>query len=197
MLHSVALCWPGFTHRDHNMTHTKVAAAILALAAFSAHGAKVGTGSALAYQGGQSFLDSLTEVFGYEFTLDDAPNQGWLAIETFEAGPGLVIFDGLGFGGWSGAGLPGVNSGASPALVTQAVTFIDSSNVSWNLYRTDYVAQGTYTIITPSNIDTLADPSDRAYAAALLEPTVPAVPEPSTYALMLLGLGLVGLARRR
>jgi hypothetical protein len=77
-------------------------------------------------------------------------NYGWLAVQNTAYGSGVHITDGVGFGGWSGAGLSGNNTGASPDPTVTSVTFTDSNGTVWRLMRQDFVnanpSAATYTL---------------------------------------------------
>ena len=79
-----------------------------------------------------------------------AGNYGWLAVESAQVGSGVRLFDGVGYGGWSGGGLAGNNTGASPDPTTVSTTFTDGNGVAWKLFRQDYVnanpSASTYTL---------------------------------------------------
>ena len=68
-----------------------------------------------------------------------AGNYGWVAVLASASAAGVHFFDGLGFGGWSGAGLAGNNTGASPDPSTSTTTFTDSGGTTWRLFRQDFV----------------------------------------------------------
>lgn len=77
-------------------------------------------------------------------------NYGYIAItEAAYAGVGLHIYDGTGYGGWSGAGLSGNNTGASPDPTVTSVS-VEYNGVTWRIFRQDYVnadpSGGSYTI---------------------------------------------------
>lgn len=77
-------------------------------------------------------------------------NYGWLAVEATNSSAGIHVYDGLGYGGWSGAGLVGNNSGESPDPSASAVTYTDGDGTVWRLYRQDYAdsnpTAATYTV---------------------------------------------------
>lgn len=77
-------------------------------------------------------------------------NYGWLAVEATNSSAGIHVYDGLGYGGWSGAGLVGNNSGESPDPSTSAVTYTDGDGTVWRLFRQDYAdanpTAATYTV---------------------------------------------------
>lgn len=79
-----------------------------------------------------------------------AGNYGWVAVLASLTTSGLRFFDGTGYGGWSGAGLPGNNTGASPDPSTSTTTYTDGSGNVWRLFRQDYVnanpTPGSFTI---------------------------------------------------
>lgn len=84
------------------------------------------------------------------FTLTTTPgNYGWLAVTQAVSAGGVLVFDGIGYGGWSGAGQPG-NYSSGDTLNTSAVTFTDSNAVTWRLFRQDYIhanpGPGAYSI---------------------------------------------------
>lgn len=76
-------------------------------------------------------------------------NYGWVAVVASATVSGLRFFDGLGYGGWSGAGLPGNNNGESPDPSVSSVTYDDGTTV-WRLFRQDYInanpTSASYTI---------------------------------------------------
>lgn len=102
------------------------------------NGATPLTGSA---NGGAAGTFSLTTSSG---------NYGWLAVLASASTAGVRVFDGVGYGGWSGAGLAGNNTGASPDPSTSGTTFTDSAGIAWRLFRQDYVnanpTAGSYTL---------------------------------------------------
>jgi PKD repeat protein len=67
-----------------------------------------------------------------------AGNYGWLAVPAAASAAGVTFFDGIGSGGWSGAGQPG-NFSNSDTTDTSSVTFTDSNGFLWRLFRQDYV----------------------------------------------------------
>lgn len=75
---------------------------------------------------------------------------GWFAItDTAYNSVGIHIYDGTGYGGWSGAGLSGNNTGASPDPTTLTIT-ATVDGVLWHFFRQDYVnsdpSGGSYTV---------------------------------------------------
>ena len=65
-------------------------------------------------------------------------NFGWVAVVASVTTGGLRFFDGVGFGGWSGAGLPGNNLGASPDPSESSITYNDGVT-TWRLFRQDFI----------------------------------------------------------
>jgi hypothetical protein len=104
-----------------------------------------------------TLLESMTDIPGSvdggragSFTVTtDVGEYGWVAIAQTAYGSGLHFFDGVGYGGWSGAGLAGNNTGASPDPTVSTVT-ITRNGITWVFFRQDYVnanpSGGTYTI---------------------------------------------------
>lgn len=69
-----------------------------------------------------------------------ANNYGWLAIKASSVPNGINISNVTdGAGGWSGAGLPGNNAGASPSPAIVFVAFTDAAGTAWKLFRMDYL----------------------------------------------------------
>lgn len=79
-----------------------------------------------------------------------AGNYGWLAVLASAVGAGIRVFDGAFYGGWSGAGLAGNNSGDSTDPSTQTQAFTDGNGNTWALIRQDYInanpTPATYTV---------------------------------------------------
>lgn len=79
-----------------------------------------------------------------------AGNYGWVAVEAGVSSTGIRFFDGVGYGGWSGAGLAGNNTGASPDPTLSTTTFTDANGTNWRFFRQDYVnanpSAATYTV---------------------------------------------------
>jgi hypothetical protein len=86
-------------------------------------------------------------------------NYGWVAVVAGPSVSGVRFFDGVGYGGWSGAGFTGNNTGASPdptlsppgagVTPTGAVvpTYTDGNSTIWRFFRQDYSnAGGSFTI---------------------------------------------------
>lgn len=65
-------------------------------------------------------------------------NFGWVAVVASVTTGGLRFYDGLGYGGWSGAGLAGNNLGASPDPSTSSITYNDGTT-TWRLFRQDFI----------------------------------------------------------
>jgi hypothetical protein len=79
--------------------------------------------------GGKSGTFSLTTSVG---------NFGWIAVLASAVGAGIRVYDGLGYGGWSGAGLVGNNTGSTTDPSTPTQPFTDASG-TWALIRQDYI----------------------------------------------------------
>ena len=75
---------------------------------------------------------------------------GWVAVQGTISSAGVRFFDGVGYGGWSGAGLAGNNNGASDDPSTSTVTYTDGNGTLWRFFRQDYVnansSASSYTI---------------------------------------------------
>jgi hypothetical protein len=97
--------------------------------------------------GPQALLDAMSVIPGSSngtkagtFTLQTSTgNYGWVAVLASISGSGVQFFDGVGYGGWSGAGLPGMNFGESPNPSTSSVLFTDANNVQWRFFRQDFL----------------------------------------------------------
>jgi len=96
--------------------------------------------------GTQGYLDGATflsnsaangKAGNFTLTTTDG-NYGWLAVTSAVSADGVTFFDGVGYGGWSGAGQPG-NYTNGDTVNTSTVLFTDSDSVSWRLFRQDYV----------------------------------------------------------
>lgn len=117
---------------------------------------RFGTGVANAWTSSpQSLIDSMTLFTGaaYDsnagsFTVSPGAGQyGWCAFLASNAADGVTFFDGIGNGGWSGAGLAGNNTGASPDISVSSVIFTQSNGLRWRLFRQDYSnAGGSFTV---------------------------------------------------
>jgi hypothetical protein len=82
-------------------------------------------------------------------------------------------------------------------VFSSSIEYSTDSGNSWNLLSTDYSLAFT-TSINDISFKTIGSASNEQFYMGAVDATVSAVPEPSTYALMLAGLGLVGfMARRR
>lgn len=79
--------------------------------------------------GGKSGTFSLTTSAG---------NFGWVAVLASAVGAGIRVYDGLGYGGWSGAGLVGNNTGSTTDPSTPTQPYTDASG-TWALIRQDYI----------------------------------------------------------
>jgi hypothetical protein len=104
-------------------------------------------GPANAYTvGTEAFLDGATFLSGSTsngkagtFTLTTtAGNYGWLATVAAASAAGIQVFDGVGYGGWSGAGEAG-NYSSGLSLDESSVTHTDSDGIEWRLFRQDYM----------------------------------------------------------
>ena len=123
-------------------TSTVVAAVVVADSR-----ARYGAGAANAYTTPAALLASMTvmgaanasKVAGPFTTAPAAGQYGWVAVEAVVSAAGVTFTDSLGTGGWSGAGLPGNNTGASPSVSTSTVTVV-VGDVTWRLFRADYAA---------------------------------------------------------
>jgi hypothetical protein len=67
-----------------------------------------------------------------------AGNYGWVAVQAANSAAGVHFNDGVGLGGWSGAGLAGNNAGASPDPTTSTVTYTDGNGTVWRFFRQDF-----------------------------------------------------------
>jgi hypothetical protein len=91
-----------------------------------------------------SLLNSMTDVTGStngrngSFSLTTTSgNYGWVAVTAAAYGSGIHFYDGIGYGGWSGAGLSGSNTGNSPDPSVSTVT-LTYGGVDWVFFRQDY-----------------------------------------------------------
>ena len=88
-----------------------------------------------------------------------------------------------------------VNGGQVLAAVNSAV---NATGLTWQQFSFDFVATGASTVLGFVNGDPATDNSNILDNVVLVDQgPVGAVPEPETYALMLAGLGLIGLMARR
>lgn len=67
-----------------------------------------------------------------------AGNYGWVAVLASASAAGVYFNDGIGDGGWSGAGQAG-NFASGATLDTSTTLFTDSASVQWRLFRQDFV----------------------------------------------------------
>lgn len=88
-----------------------------------------------------------------------------------------------------------VNGGQVLAAVNSAV---NATGLTWQQFSFDFVATGTSAVLGFVNGDPATDNSNFLDNVVLVnQGPVGAIPEPETYALMLSGLGLIGLMARR
>lgn len=119
---------------------------------------RFGVGAADAYLTPETLLAAMSILTGGvndghdgTFSLTtSAGTYGWVAVEATNSSAGVHFFDGLGYGGWSGAGAPGNYSGSSDDPSTSIVTFVDTNGTEWRLFRQDYenanAVASTYTV---------------------------------------------------
>lgn len=82
-------------------------------------------------------------------------------------------------------------TGAASAAYNFTFTGFNKSNMGWNNYTYSFVAGG------PSTTLSFASQDATSFGAALDNVSVAAVPEPATWAMMILGFGFVGGSMRR
>lgn len=82
-------------------------------------------------------------------------------------------------------------SGADSASYTFTFTGFDKANMGWKNYTYSFVAASSSTTLSFASQDATS------FGAALDNVSVAAVPEPATWAMMILGFGLVGGSMRR
>jgi hypothetical protein len=108
---------------------------------------RFGLGAANAYLTPGALLAAMTPLTGSAnnghagtMSLTTTSGQyGWLAVEATNSAAGIHVFDGVGMGGWSGAGLPGNYTGATEDPSVSTVTYTDGNGTTWRLFRQDYV----------------------------------------------------------
>jgi len=82
-------------------------------------------------------------------------------------------------------------TGATDGLFSFDSTGASKNNMGWSKYTYNFLASGTSTTLS------FASQNAGAYGAALDNVSVSAVPEPATWALMLIGFAAVGFGMRR
>ena len=89
-----------------------------------------------------------------------------------------------------------VGANGTIGTATYTLTAANSkANMLWAPYTLDFTADSASTVISFTSGDNTG--TDCCYGAALDNVAVAAVPEPATWALSIVGLGLLGLALRR
>jgi hypothetical protein len=111
---------------------------------------------------------------------------GAISISLFGLTPGKEYFV-----SFAAAGRPGYGVNPFTLIAPGSSTPFSISNTAWGNYQTSFVANGTSgtLIFAGSNIA-----GDSAFA---LDRIAVAIPEPATWAMMLLGFGMIGFAIRR
>lgn len=66
------------------------------------------------------------------------PDYGWVAVLASASVSGVTFDDGIGLGGWQGAGQPSNWAGVSPNTSTSTVLYTDLNGTQWRLFRQDY-----------------------------------------------------------
>lgn len=85
-----------------------------------------------------------------------------------------------------------VGAGLASSIFTFDTTgFSAPNNMGWKNYNFQFAATGTSTTLSFASLDT------GSFGASLDNVSVSAVPEPATWAMMMLGIGLIGGAMRR
>ena len=117
----------------------------------------------------------------------------------FAAGHDVASFDGvIDFGGASGWNTGVVASSASNSFTSSSATdFTLFSAIGGGTIALDLQAIGNSTGTGAGNLITQFNTSAGAGVKVVYDYTVSPVPEPATYGMMLLGLGLVGAVARR
>ena len=82
-------------------------------------------------------------------TVSSVTNFTWIAVLQSAAGASVRIFDGTGYGGFSGAGASGLYAPGESDPTTIHLTYTDGSGNVWNMYRSDSKAV-TYSTFTLS-----------------------------------------------
>jgi hypothetical protein len=110
---------------------------------------RYGIGAANAYQSGNvaALFASMTNIAGSSnggktggpFTVAPGAGQyGWVAILQSAAAGGVTFNDGLGDGGWSGAGQAGNFTSGPLTPSTSSTSYTDANDNVWLLFRQDY-----------------------------------------------------------
>lgn len=63
---------------------------------------------------------------------------GWVAVRASVTVGGLRFFDGIGYGGWSGASSPGNNVNPTQDPSTSTVLYTDGNGIQWRFFRQDF-----------------------------------------------------------
>lgn len=66
------------------------------------------------------------------------PDYGWVAVLASASIAGVTFDDGIGLGGWQGAGQPSNWAGVSPNTSTSTVLYTDLNGTQWRFFRQDY-----------------------------------------------------------
>lgn len=150
-----------------------------------------GSNDTLSYTGGKGLLTNGDTTIGQNILIGDPSTSITIFLDDFYSIDKIFLFTPDGTINSLG-NLTINNSGFFMSSITDNLASIDPS---YNLYT------GTHTPFLPVDQVTLSDFSADSYFLTLseIQISVSVVPEPSTYALMLGGLGLIGFmaARRR